>query len=54
MDCRNVIPVPVPVQGRSNGDANFVYRILDRIRRQMSIALRGGRMIVPKHFADDR
>jgi hypothetical protein len=42
------------MQGCSNRGAYFVNCVLDRISRQMGIALRGCRMIVPEHFADDR
>lgn len=54
MSWRDAISVPVPKQGCSNGGAYFVGSVLHRIRCQMGIALGGGRMMVPEHFADDR
>jgi hypothetical protein len=53
LDWHSILASPLLQRMRDDG-TNFVHDFLRRIRRQMGIALCGGRMIVSEHFADDR
>jgi hypothetical protein len=53
LDWHSILASPLLQRMRDDG-TNFVHGFLRRIRHQMVIALCGGRMIVPEHFADDR